>query len=182
MTLDAATLETFTQGRLDRDDAESQRQLNAALTAARRYCGWHVTPVATSAVVTLDGPGQKFLVLPTMSLATISAVTENGISLNVATLGWSVRGLVVKTDNTLWAEGFSNITVTMTHGYAVADDFESVVFSAIDRGGFSTGDSPSKVGPFEYASPSVLSQGGVGTIFLNSERAILDYYKLEKQP
>ena len=176
LTVDA--LSDYTQGRLDANTDETQRQLDAALTAARRYCGWHVTPVLTATTVTLDGPGQKFLVLPTMSLATISAVTENGISINTASLGWSVRGLVVKTDNTLWAEGFSNITVTMTHGYALAADFESVVFSAIDRGGFATGDTPRAIGPFQYSDPA----GGSGQLFTPSERAILDFYKLEKQP
>ena len=53
MTLDVVTLEQFTRGRLDRDDDESQRQLNAALAAARRYCGWHVTPVLTSTAITI---------------------------------------------------------------------------------------------------------------------------------
>jgi hypothetical protein len=176
LTVDA--LAEYTEGRLDPNTDETQRQLDAALTAARRYCGWHVTPVLTATTVTLDGPGQKFLVLPTMSLAGISAVTENGISINTASLGWSVRGLVVKTDNTFWAEGFSNITVTMTHGYAVAADFESVVFSSIDRGGFATGDTARVIGPFQYSDPA----GGAGQIFTASERQILDYYKLEKQP
>ena len=178
MTLDVVTLEQFTRGRLDRDDDESQRQLDAALAAARRYCGWHVTPVLTSTAITVDGPGQKFLVLPTLNLTAVSAVVENGVSLNVATLGWSVRGLVVKTDNTFWAEGFSNITATVSHGYAVADDFESVIFSAVDRGGFSVGASPRVIGPFQYSDPA----GGAGALFTASERAILDSYKLEKQP
>ena len=176
LTVDA--LADYTQGRLDANAEETQRQLNAALTAARRYCGWHVTPVLTATAVTVDGPGQKYLVLPTMNLTAVTAMVENGVSINVATLGWSVRGLVVKTDNTLWAEGFSNITATITHGYESADDFESVVFSSIDRGGFTTGDSPRAIGPFQYSDPA----GGAGQIFTASERAILDYYKLEKRP
>lgn len=176
MTLDAATLEGFTQGRLDRDDPESQRQLNAALAAARRYCGWHVTPVLTSTAITVDGPGQKFLVLPTLNLTAVSAVVENGVSLNVATIGWSVRGILVKTDNSWWTEGFSNITATVSHGYATADDFESVVFSAIDRGGFTIGGSARVIGPFQFSDPA----GGAGQLFTSSERAILDSYKLEK--
>jgi hypothetical protein len=45
MTLDVLAVEAFTEGRLNRDDAETQRQLDAALAAARGYCGWHVTPV-----------------------------------------------------------------------------------------------------------------------------------------
>lgn len=181
MTLDVVTLEQFTRGRLDRDDDESQRQLDAALAAARRYCGWHVTPVLTSTTITVDGPGQKYLVLPTLNLTAVTAVVENGVSLNVATLGWSARGILVKTDNTWWAEGFSNITATVSHGYAVADDFESVIFSAVDRGGFSNdGGGPSVIGPFQYPTPSALTQGGAGAIFLGSELAILDQYKLEK--
>lgn len=176
MTLDVVTLEQFTRGRLDRDDDESQRQLNAALAAARRYCGWHVTPVLTSTAITIDGPGQAYLFLPTLNLTAVSAVVENGVSLNVATLGWSARGVLVKTDNTIWAAGLSNITATVSHGYATADDFESVVFSAVDRGGFSVGDSPRVIGPFQYSDPA----GGAGALFTDAERAILDQYKLEK--
>lgn len=176
MTLDVVTLEQFTRGRLDRDDDESQRQLDAALAAARRYCGWHVTPVLTNTAVTVDGPGQKYLVLPTMNLTALTGMVENGVAINVATLGWSVRGLVVKTDNTWWSEGFSNITATISHGYAAAADFESVVFSAVDRGGFSLGGGPRVIGPFQYSDPA----GGAGALFTDSERAVLDLYKLEK--
>lgn len=176
MTLDVVAVEAFTRGRLDRDDDETQRQLDAALAAARRYCGWHVTPVATSATVTLDGPGQRVLILPTLALGAVSAVTENGVSIDTDTISWSARGMVVKLDNTLWAEGFGNITATITHGYADAADFESVVLSAIDRGGFSVGDAPRVIGPFQYSDPA----GGTGALFTDAEKAVLDLYRLEK--
>jgi hypothetical protein len=177
MALDAATVEAFTHGRLDSDDPETVRQLAAASNAARRYCGWHVTPVVTNQSLTLDGPGNRILALPTLQLGSVTSIREDGITLNLADLQVSARGVVLKTDGGFWTDKLGGIVVVFTHGYAAAPDFESVVFSAIDRGVFST-DKPARVvGPFQYAA-SLEDR----LTFLDAERAVLDFYRLEKQP
>lgn len=177
MTLDVVAVETFTHGRLNRDDSETQRQLNAALGAARRYCGWHVTPVATNETITLDGPGERILVLPTLALGSVSSIAEDGATVDLADVRTSARGLIVKNNGALWTDKLGGIQVTLTHGYSEASDFESVVLSVIDRGEFSTSKTPVAIGPFRYSEPlvSVLP-------FSNAERAVLDFYKLEKRP
>jgi hypothetical protein len=177
VTLNAVAVESFTRGRLDRDDEETQRQLDAALAAARHYCGWHVTPVLTDQTVTLDGPDSHLLVLPTLKLTELTEVAEDGEELVLADLNWSARGLIAKRSGYWWTPMFGAITVVFSHGYAAAPDFESVVLGAIERGAFSSEKAPSVIGPFQY-SGSLEDR----STFTDSERAVLDRYTLEKRP
>lgn len=177
MTLNAVAVESFTRGRLDRDDEETQRQLDAALAAARRYCGWHVTPVLVDDEVTLDGPDSQLLILPTLKMTELTEVDEDGEELNLADLNWSARGLIAKRSGYWWTPMFGAITVIFSHGYADAPDFESVILSSIERGAFSPEVAPRVVGPFQYSD----APNTAGELFTNSERAVLDRYALEKR-
>ena len=178
MTLNAVAVESFTRGRLDRDDEETQRQLDAALAAARRYCGWHVTPVISDDEITLDGPNSQILILPTLNMTELTEVDEDGEELNLTDLNWSARGLIAKRSGYGWTPMFGAITVIFSHGYADAPDFESVILSAIERGAFSPEVAPRVVGPFQYSD----APNTAGELFTNSERAVLDRYALEKRP
>lgn len=103
---------------------------DAALAAARRYCGWCVTPPET-VTITVDGPGGRVLSLPTLHLTTLSAVSENGVALNVSDLLVSVdRGQVVKKSGACWTSNPGGISVTMTHGLTTAPDFDAAVEQA----------------------------------------------------
>ena len=178
MTLNVVAVETFTKGRLDHDDEETQRQLDAALAAARAYCGWHVSPVLVDQEITLDGPTTShLLVLPTLKMTELSEVTEDEVAIELTDLNWSVRGLIQKKSGHWWSQMFGSIVVVFSHGYtsANAQDFESAIFSAIARGAFSTETSPRVIGPFQYSDT-----GAAGALFTDSERAILDRYSLEK--
>lgn len=172
MSLNVVAVEAFTRGRLGRDDDETQRQLDSALAAARRYCGWHVTPPQTGEV-TMDGPGHRVLVLPTLQLSTLVSVEENGAELDLGDLTWSRRGLVAKRSGAYWSSQFGAIAVTMTHGFATAPDFESAVLSAVER--MSGEPTLRAVGPFQY---EVAQKSGTFTL---AEQAILDRYALESQ-
>jgi hypothetical protein len=177
MPLDVVAVEAFTRGRLDRDDDETERQLAAALAAARNYCGWHVTPVLVDQTVTLDGPGTQLLVLPTLKLTELSEVTESDVELDLDILVWSARGLIAKRDvSAYWTSVFGSITVMFSHGYDAAPDFESVVLSAIERGAFGSDISPRVIGPFQYTDPG----NSDAVLFTDAERAVLDRYRLEK--
>lgn len=178
MALDVVAVEAFTAGRLNRDDDETQRQLDAALAAARRYCGWHVTPVYTDVTITIDGPGGPVLVLPTKALGELSELTEDGVEVNVETLSVSARGMIHKPYRANWTDSFGGITAVITHGLAAAPDFDAVVLSAIERGGFSAEVGPKVVGPFQYYESSV----GAEAVFTAAELNILDSYALEKAP
>lgn len=180
MTLDVVAVEQFTQGRLNRDDDETQRQLDAALAAARSYCGWHVTPLYTDQQVSADGTGGPLLALPTLALAAITELSEDGVEVDVDTLEFSTRGLVRKPAGQMWTTRFSGITATIDHGFPGAADFDAVVLTAIDRGVFAAGADqlPRVVGPFQYDS----APAAAGSVFTAAERAVLDRYALERMP
>lgn len=179
MALDVLAVENFTGGRLDRDDDETQRQLDAALAAAQNYCGWHVTPVRTADQVVLDGTGRSLLALPTLALTAITALVEDGVELDVDTLEWSLRGLVRKPYGQRWTDRMSGIAATISHGFAAAPDFEAVVLSAVDRGAFAAdGGDVRVVGPFQYESTGAAP----GQLFTASELATLNRYALERMP
>ena len=112
----------------------------AARKAVERYCGWHVAPVAEDQTIILDGPGSPLLVLPTLNVVDITAVTEDGVSIDPSYLTWSKDGRVRKrtiawweTTGQLhgyfWTNTFQGIAVTLTHGYESEDvpDFEKAV-------------------------------------------------------
>lgn len=113
--LTAADLSTFTGGRLPNNSATTDL-LNAALAAARRWCGWSVSPVQTD-IVDVDGPGGRVLSLPTLNLIEVTAVSDNDIDIEASDLRWSRRkGTVTKRSGCYWSCLDGSISVTMTHG------------------------------------------------------------------
>lgn len=156
---------------------------DAARSAARRFCGWHVTPVREDDVQTLDGPGSPLLVLPTLRLIELTSVVENGVTLDVATdLFVSARGLVRKRSGAWWSAEYGSIVVTMTHGFdedpesvLSAADFNAAVASYAER---SSGDRFKAVGPFQYESEAMAA----GSAFSVVERSLLEQYRLESAP
>jgi hypothetical protein len=102
---------------------------DAALAAARRYCGWVVTPPETVTVI-VDGPGGQVLSLPTLHLSEVVSVVEDGAALDVANLRVITgRGELVKKSG-CWARGLGVIQVKFTHGFDEAPDFDAAVEQA----------------------------------------------------
>lgn len=102
----------------------------AARAAARRYCGWHVTPVETE-TITVDGPGGLVLSLPTLRLVQLMSITENGRPVDPATLLVSPStGQVRKRSGAYWTSNPGGITVEMEHGFDEAPDFDAAVEQA----------------------------------------------------
>lgn len=98
----------------------------AALAAARRYCGWVVTPPET-VTITVDGPGGRDLSLPTLHLSALTVVVEDGVTLDVADFAVSVNTGIVRKRFGCWTSKLGGIQVTMTHGFAAAPDFDAAV-------------------------------------------------------
>jgi hypothetical protein len=172
-------VENYTQGRLNRDDPETVRVLAAALGAARRYCGWHVTPVLSAVQMTVDGPGSPLLVLPTLRMVAMSSLTEDGVAVDLSTVRWSSRGLVRKKNRCRWTCEYGGIVATITHGFDDAEAWQSAVLSLIDRWSqLSDGGEARVIGPFQYDT----TREAAGSAFTDVERFILDSYALEKAP
>lgn len=150
----ASDVELYTKGRLPASDVETTRILNRALAAARRFCEWHVTPIRTNQTVTLDGSGNRVLMLPTLKLQALNsvseyqAVTNTQLALDVTTIAVSAGGpvrlrkkLIVGSSPTLglwglrWTHQYSGVVVNMDHGYLESDaeDFRLAVLDACDR-------------------------------------------------
>lgn len=147
-----ADVELFTRGGLLATDVETNRILQRAYSAVRKYCGWHVSPELAT-VTTLDGPGHTLLALPTLKLVTLTSVVEDGVTLTVGNLTPSASGrlLVKRVAPYLWSANYRSIVVTMTHGFASAPDFDQAVLSLIS----------------EMASMATASVGQVGSVKRN---------------
>lgn len=148
---------------------------SVALAAARRFCGWHVTPVFDDDEVTLDGTGSPLLVLPTLRLVEVTGIVENGITIDVDDVHVSARGLVRKKSGARWSGLYGSIVVTMTHGFdeEMAADFDAAVASFADRR--AGGDKPNVIGPVQWPVEALAT----GSAFSVVERSLLEQYRLE---
>lgn len=117
MDLVGADYNDFVEGR-----KSTQTTLDAVLAAARRYCGWHVSPVQ-SQVVSLNGTGQRRLFLATKRLVSLTSVVENGVDLTVgadAVADPETPGLLWRLGG-CWSPGIGNVQVRFEHGYTEAE-------------------------------------------------------------
>lgn len=182
--LTAADVHAFTGGRLvdDEGDGETTRMLSAALAVARRYCGWHVSPLIEDAEIVLDGPGGRKLYLPTQKIHAIGGITESGADVpdSAYVVSAGVPGLVVRTVGR-WSTAVAGIAVTLDHGFSEeeAADWRHAVLSMVDemsKSG-STGDGPlvrKKIDDVEYQ----WSYQTAAESALWSSRLVLDSYQL----
>lgn len=125
----------YTRGRLPGNNDPATRQLlDAALAAARRYCGWHVSPVLEDDELDVDGPGGRILSLPTLNLLSVSQVVECGEQVDVSTLDVSRRKGVIAKRSGCWTSRVGAVTATVTHGFteAQAADFRNGVLRLVD--------------------------------------------------
>lgn len=171
----AADVAAYSQGLLAETDSRTNLLLAGALAAARAYCGWHVIP-EVEATVTIDGPGSPLLVLPTLRLVDLTELSEDGTTVDLASVEWSGRGLVRKATRGCWTGKYRGITAAINHGFATAPDFNAAVLAAVDRVGAGGGET---VGPFKFPDTGSAS---AGSTFSAAEKAILDLYRLEPQP
>lgn len=173
-------VEAYTQGRLLASDARTATLLAASLSAARRYCRWHVTP-QRSDTFTLDGPGNRVVVLPTLNLVSLVSLTEDAVTVDLTTVQWSTLGLVTKSPDSvwlspLWTSNFQGVVAQVTHGFDNAPDFNLGVLQAVDRVSYGAG-GREVIGPFQFP----VLPTAMGSVFAEAERAALDQYRLEPQ-
>lgn len=140
----AEAIGAFTNDRLDGGEDEVLRMIDAALAMARRYTGWHVSPVIEGDIIVLDGPCSRMLNLPTRKLVTLNSVEEVGTSLDLAKLTWSAGGppgllerpaTVRKRFGGWWSGDYQAITVDMDHGYTEdeAADWQQGILQMVNR-------------------------------------------------
>jgi len=139
------------------DNPAAQLAINAALAAARRYCGWHVSPVQTGVALDLDGPGGRVLSLPSLNLISVASVVELGESVDVSQLDRSRRKGTLTKRWGCWTGRDGGIVATVTHGFTEAEaaDWRAGVIRLVGlRSKLSQRDDPSmaskKIDDVEY--------------------------------
>lgn len=189
-------VESYTQGRLNADDPETQRALNAATSALRQYCGWHVCPELTL-TITLDGNGQHELWLPTLKLVSVNSVSVFDSNLNATVdidvddptqfaISSEAPGVIYRGPGTgRWNWGYSNVTVNYTHGFIDAYDWQGAVLELVDRMTSAVGMVVGNSGPFvgkkvddveyRWADRAI---GPDAALFYGIDHSLVDHYRL----
>lgn len=121
---------TYTKGAIPDDDPDVERALRAALQRARNFCGWHVSPVLTH-TFTLDSPGRRELILPTLKPVSVKVDGEE-ITPDIGYFTDDEPG-VLKRVSGFWPCG--KVAVELEHGFAAAEaeDFREAVLSLVDQ-------------------------------------------------
>jgi hypothetical protein len=134
--LTPADVETFTRGRLLASDAVVVDILGAALVRARNYTGWPVSPVAVGDVVTVDGPGDSRLFLPTGKIGSVASVVEDGVTVDSSSyvVSADIPRMLYREDG-CWTTEYAGITVTYTHGFTEeeAADWRRAILLMVDQ-------------------------------------------------
>lgn len=90
----------------------------SAISAIRGFCRWHIAPNLPE-VLTLDGSGGGLLLLPTLHLTGLTAVTNNGTAATadeLAAIQWSEAGAIKITAGS-FSSKFRGVVVEVVHGY-----------------------------------------------------------------
>lgn len=115
------------------NNTKAQEAIDAALVAARRFCGWPVSPSRSETIV-MDGSGGRVLSLPTLNLTAVASVTELGVAVDVSTLDRSQRKGTLTKRFGCWTGRDGAISATITHGYTEAEalDWRAAVLAMVD--------------------------------------------------
>lgn len=166
--------------------------LAGASAAIRRYCGWHIAPVITASL-TLDGPGTRILMLPTLRMVELTGITEYASGLGTAVydlipdvdLEWSINGTVRKRSGGWWTTALRGLLVDLDHGFAMEDvaDLTQVVLNMVARAMSNPyGVTAQAVGGVSISSgPGPGGQVG-GLVVFPEQAAQLETYRLERWP
>lgn len=181
-TADAAS---YTKGRLDADDPETQRLLDAATAACRKYAGWHVTPTTTE-TITVDGSGWSSLILPTQKIVSLTSITADGTAVDLSEVQQSsdAAGVLYRTGCKTWPRGYSNVSVSLEHGWDDAYEFQAAILEMVDRMAAQVGKVQGNSGPMsEYRVDDVsyrwiLTIGNSPQLFSFINHQLVDRYRL----
>lgn len=154
--------------------------LRAAQAAVRRYCGWHVCPVA-QVKGAMSSPGGRIFRLPATNVLALK-VRVAGAD-NMCAYAWDHTGLLEFARPA--PEGVGAIEYEMTCGYAPEDvpDVQSVVLQAARR----AAQAPAGSVKSQSVNGASVSYGFSGdgapmVSLLASERAVLEPYRVRRTP
>lgn len=114
---------------VDYDTAEQARlavELARVSRIVRSAAGWHLYPVRTEDVVTVDGSGSNVQMLPTARLTNVHEVKVDDVVVDLARVRWSAAGYLRLRDGR-WSCEPRGVVAKITHGYDVLEDVKGLV-------------------------------------------------------
>lgn len=159
-------------------DSTPDERLEQAQERVRDFCGWHIAPSRTE-TLTVDGPGSRWLVLPTLRLTAVTSVTEDGALVDAGDYTWSAYGVLTRTYGS-WTRRRSGIVVVFVHGFdAVPPPVVAVTRALAQRATDNAGSAAR-----QQAGPFSMQYSGDGAVMglLEGEKAALGRYRLPPRP
>lgn len=160
---------------------EADRLLQAE-SLVRGYCGWHIAPLREGVEVTVDGSGSQILPLPTLHLAEVTAVTEDGATVDLGGVQWTEAGYLWRA--AAWTRNLRGVVVTMNHGHATVPPEVQGVVQAVAQRAVNNPDSivRRQDGPFSDTYSQTGFNQSLPLALLEAEKVILDRYRLPSLP
>lgn len=165
-------LESFQNG-------DVEMALDAAVAAVQNYCEWHIAPVQSETAV-LHSADRKTLYLPTRKLVSVQSVTQDGSTVDLASLTTETTGRLVRLPGYRYSRLGSLITVAFTHGYDVLpSDVQQVVLALAQRTTDNPGSRPrDQVGAVSTTYSQTGFNQAPSMALLDAEKALLSRYRL----
>lgn len=152
-------------------------RLEQAEALVRAFCGWHIAPSRTATAAVIRGNGTTTLVLPSLYVTSISAVSDDGTALTVEDdYIWSAAGVLTRVGT--WSTG--EVTVTYTHGYDTPPPEVKAIVQAVAQRAV---DNPGsllrrQIGPFSNTYSTTGANEVATLALLESEKDALRRYRI----
>lgn len=156
-------------------------RLLQAEALVRAFCDWHIAPVRAQALVVKKGPGSAVLVLPSLQIATLTSVTDDGTVIDPADFQDYTDGLLTHPTG-CWSTG--RIEVVVTHGFETPPpDVTAVVQAVAQRAVQNPGSLVRKqVGPFGDTYSQTAFNQSVPLALFDGEKDQLRPYRVSPRP
>lgn len=107
------------------DETAAQMVLDLVSDEIRADLGWSVSEETGQVQVTNGSKGTAYIFLPTLRLANVTSVVEDGVALVAdEDYVWETNGTVTRVSGgypTSWCEKLLSVSITYDHGYAAPD-------------------------------------------------------------
>jgi len=156
----------------------SRAYLAAAEKTVRDFAGWHIAPVLTQ-TLTLNGSGERSLLLPTLRVKAIAAASNAGVELDPTALEWSEDGRIRLPDGQRWTDRLRGVRITLEHGIDDASLVIETISQIAARAELSpTGATREKAGMVELTPTMVAPNAAGGVVLMEHEKVQLAPYQI----
>lgn len=167
----------------DPSDPRIEPTLDAASSAIRNACGWHVAP-SLSCECDVSADGTAFA-LPAMGVTSVESIEIGGATVDPSKYEWCDDGMVRSTPYNRWPHGWRSIHVAFVAGFdadATADLAAIVAQVASNNLAAAPGVRREQAGGVSIDYNSNGSGGSGGISLLERDRALLAPYKMPPVP